>query len=566
MIYSPVATILHEKALLIRSGPRWLPHEALRGLTEVRVQQHLGMPTLCELYFRDPPGPLATAEAMALGSSLWLGLESDPHPLFSGDVTAVEHLYGPENVVQIYVRAYDRLHRLRKRQHVRVYEGVTLHGLASRMAASIDVELEMPPSDLAWERVYQHQQSDLDLLLELAALDGLYPALHDGVLHLVSMAGSGEAIPLALGENLLDAQVELNSAGAVDRVGVYGWDPARAELYEAEAREGHSGRRVRAAVDPEQVGGDGQRLLLNEYTPRQAQAQALAQAELDRHQAAEVVLRGRVRGAAALRPGVPVAISGLSRSLNGRYVLGSVTHTLNPSEGFVSTVDSAPPTIPARLRGDVATFGVVTGTGDPDGLGRVQTRLPTYGNVQSGWMPVLTPGAGSNKGFITLPDVGDTVLVLLTRENPGQGIVLGGLYAHRHPPDAGTVLAGAADMVRAGSVRRHTWVTGGGQQIQLDDVGNKIRLQNDSGAYIELAGGAITIVGESIDFRRLGLARRLGRQAEKALDAEERSRAEMAQWLKKQREQGRWLLIIAVVLVVLLFIALLVSVTLNLLA
>ena len=43
-------------------------------------------------------------------------------------------------------------------------------------------------------------------------------------------------------------------------------------------------------------------------------------------------------------------------------------------------------------------------------------------------MHVLTPGAGKGKGLIALPDVGDRVLILCSHQDPGQGIVLGGLY------------------------------------------------------------------------------------------------------------------------------------------
>jgi uncharacterized protein involved in type VI secretion and phage assembly len=123
---------------------------------------------------------------------------------------------------------------------------------------------------------------------------------------------------------------------------------------------------------------------------------------------------------------------------------------------------------------------------------------------------VLSAGAGSGKGLIALPDVGDRVLVLLSHADPSQGLVLGGLYGTKGPPDAG---------VDGGAIRRYTFLTPGGQRIRLDDVHNTIRLENDKGSYVELAPGkvqlhaatdleiaapghSIVIKGQAIDFEK----------------------------------------------------------------
>ncbi len=94
-----------------------------------------------------------------------------------------------------------------------------------------------------------------------------------------------------------------------------------------------------------------------------------------------------------------------------------------------------------------------------------------------------------------MPNVGDTVLVVLLRENPSLGLVLGGLYAKHKAPESG---------VELDRVRTYTWITPGNQKIQLHDepIGGKIRLENGAGAYIELDGGHITIAGREIDFER----------------------------------------------------------------
>src|SRR5215211_7677204 len=120
------------------------------------------------------------------------------------------------------------------------------------------------------------------------------------------------------------------------------------------------------------------------------------------------------------------------------------------------------------------TVGEVTRVDDPDGLGRVQVALPTFGDVDAGWMPVLGVGAGKNKGLVALPDVGDQVLILLAHGDPARGVVAGGLYGVLGPPDAG---------VEAGAVQRYALLTPGGQKVQLDDGMRSVRLEDSSGSY-----------------------------------------------------------------------------------
>jgi len=122
----------------------------------------------------------------------------------------------------------------------------------------------------------------------------------------------------------------------------------------------------------------------------------------------------------------------------------------------------------------------------------------------------MAVGAGSGKGFVILPDVGDDVLVLCIGGDLAQGIVLGGLYGTKGPGDYG---------VEGTSIRRFTLATPGGQKIKLDDTGESIRLENKGGSFLELSpnkallhsvvdleieapGRAVAIKGKTIDFRQ----------------------------------------------------------------
>jgi phage baseplate assembly protein gpV len=225
-------------------------------------------------------------------------------------------------------------------------------------------------------------------------------------------------------------------------------------------------------------------VLLDERTPDDSHAAGLAQAELDVRVGREVVLWGIAEGDPRLRPGTPVDVAGIEPELAGRYVLSSATHTVSTTTGYMSEISSEPNPLPSRSRGTTLAAATVTRIDDPEEKGRVRVKLPTYGDVETDWIGVLSPGAGAGKGLMAQPDVDDLVLVALAFEDPGHGVVLGGLYGMGGPPDTG---------IEAGAVKRYSLLTPGGQRLKLDDQDNLLRFEDAGGSYVELAPGAVVV-------------------------------------------------------------------------
>lgn len=470
------------------SGAALEPRDAA-ALAEVRVRARLSLPTQCELVFREPRTVDGELRAPVPGDALEVGIAGAGSLLFEGEVTAVEAVYGPRNDKTLRIRAYDKLHRLRKRQNVRVHVQVNAADLARELVSDLDVQVEADAGGPVRDRLYQVGATDLLLLQQTSEKAGLYFSLDAGSLRLFTLEGYGEALPLELGTTLLEARLEMNGDPAVRTVSTQGWDPVRVEARRGKASSARVGRTADAQVDPGKVGGSGERTRVSLAIGSDREADSVAQAELDREVAREVTFKGVAEGNPALRPGSKVELFGVAPGFRGVYVLTSIDHVIDAEGGFLSEVSTTPPPALPSSEGTVAALGIVTQVDDPEKLGRVRATLPGHGDLETGWIEVIVPGAGKSKGLVALPGIDDRVFLLFPGGDPAQAVVVGGLYGAGGPPDAG---------VDGGAMKRYTFSTPGGQCVRLDDAKRKVRLEDSTGSYIEL-GPELAIVHAAVD-------------------------------------------------------------------
>ncbi|MEV4490730.1 phage baseplate assembly protein V [Micromonospora coxensis] len=460
---------------------------AARRLRAVRVAARLDQPTQCEVTYAAHAGPdaldLGGGTAVPTGAALAVRLGD--RALFTGEVTCVEVEYAPDGAALLRLRGYDRLHRLRKRQQLRVFESVTAADLARDLCAEVGLDVDAEADGPRLDRLLQHRHSDLDLLREVAGRAGLHLAAAPDRLRLVSLDGHGEPVPLTLGRSLHSVRVAANLDRAAGGSAALGWHPQRAEPISQRVDTARTGRRIPLDPDPAAVGADGVRTAVDQPGRSDDELAALAQAGLDARVAALVTAEGVAEGDPELLPGRRIALAGVAGDLAGVYVLTEVVHTVD-GDGHLARFTTAPPPAPAPASapGAVVTLGAVTDVDDPDRLGRVRITLPGYGDLDAGWLAVLCPGAGRDKGIVALPDPGDTVLVALPAGEPASGIVLGSLFGAVAPYDAG---------ITEGRSRRWSVRTAGGQRIVVDDAARTLSLSTEAGSFLELTPELTTL-------------------------------------------------------------------------
>jgi|ERR1051325_3488699 uncharacterized protein involved in type VI secretion and phage assembly len=163
-------------------------------------------------------------------------------------------------------------------------------------------------------------------------------------------------------------------------------------------------------------------------------------------------------------------------------------------------------------------IAIVTQNKDDDGLCRVKVSYPWHEKPRdSYWARLATPMAGNERGFVTIPEVGDEVLVAFEREDLRFPCVLGSVWNGKDKPPYNNN-DGKNDKRAFRSRKKHYLLFDDGSKgvVELahqrgrritfddqgfsvqDEKGNTVNVNSDSGAMTIEAKGQLKIRAASI--------------------------------------------------------------------
>lgn len=161
----------------------------------------------------------------------------------------------------------------------------------------------------------------------------------------------------------------------------------------------------------------------------------------------------------------------------------------NSFRGIVSNMLAVPmePVEPPRTGPQQAT---VLSNADPENKGRVQVQFQWQKGLRksTNWIRVQTPDAGSsgkvksNRGFVCIPEEGDTVMVGFDYGDPNRPYVMGSLFSEVTGAGGGQGNKGKSIVSRSGNA------------LKLDDESGSVSMNDQSGNRMDFDGSdTITI-------------------------------------------------------------------------
>lgn len=445
----------------VAGGP--LPADVLPLLVSGYVDDSSNLPGLFVLRFTDEHGTVLTKGGFAIGTAVELSLQSSdpggPQGLLAGEVTSVEVDLAHDGT-HTTVRGLDLAHRLFRGTRVEAYLNMTASDIVAKVAGRVGLQVEADPTTVTHDHVMQDGISDWDFLRRLADENGFLLGIAEGRLTFrarpqatAAPSGSGGARrqPLVLerGVNLVSLRGTVTAHGQVPEVEVRGWDPATKQAVVSRKPAGTTSAEL-DTTHPRRLAGDVQSPPYVVGLPTvavQTSCDLAAQSLADHLAGGFAELEGVARGNPALRSGAAITLVGVGEPFAGRYTLTSTRHTFSAEHGYLtsfSVSNTSERSLYGTVSGGRATRprnpgvvpAIVTNIKDSDQGGRVKVRFPFLSDgYESGWARPVLPGAGDRRGLVSLPEVGDEVLVAFGDEGFGHPYVLGGLYNGQDQPD-----------------------------------------------------------------------------------------------------------------------------------
>ena len=486
-------------------------------LLSAHVDDSLRLPDLFVLRFRDSERIVVAKSGVKIGSKVKISVASDagmtPEPLIQAEVTALEAEFDSTGTFTV-IRGYDQAHRLFRGRRTETYTQSTASDIAKKVAQRAGLSVgTVDSTSTVFDHVSQGGVNDWEFLDGLAREIGYEVAVKDGKFDFrkpedaVKAPDSGgptasNPLVLRLGTDLLRFRSIVTAAEQVKEVQARGWDLAQKKAFVATspAKTASAELPTVTPADLAKTFGDPVYVATDVAYRTQAEVDSAAKSLAEQIAGSFAEFEGVARGNSKLKAGTAVTVNNVGAPFDGKYIITSSHHRYDPVTGYttaLSVTGRQERSLYGLTSGGAGgrgstnmVVGQVSDANDPEGQGRVKLTFPWLSDTYvSDWARSVQPGAGKDRGWMVIPEVGDEVLVAFEQGDIRRPYVLGGLYNGVDTPPAGGVklIDGSS-----GAVNRRSMVSRRGHRVDLIDedgrtegitlttTGDKLKLVMDS--------------------------------------------------------------------------------------
>ncbi len=468
---------------------------------EIVVETTLNMPDMATIKLHDAEFHWIDNALFTEGKKVEISaqnLTGQLVPVFSGEIVGLEMDLSAIGTPSVTVRCFDKSHRLHRGRKARSFLNVKDSDLASQLGQEVGLRVQADQTAAVHEWLLQNNQTNWEFLVERAAINGFRIYCADGdklKFERMDKARNSPEIELNWGESLRSFRLRMSVQSQVAEVEVRSWDHLNKQTIISQATSPEMVPEISHSNGPGKATsafGRAKMVVVDHPFPDAAQADVYAKSVCDDMGGTFIEAEGLCYGHPEIRSGTRVKIANIGSRFSGKYYVTSATHTYTPGEGFstlfvvsgkrsqtllglVDREDLAK----RRSIGSNPVIGIVTNNDDPEGLNRVKVKYPWLTDEhESFWARQASQMAGADRGFYSIPEINDEVLVIFEHGDISRPIVVGALWSRKDKnPDAQSSNKNQA--VKGGSVNRRGIRSRVGHYLEFDDT--------DGNQYVRLA-------------------------------------------------------------------------------
>lgn len=498
--------------VIVKLNGTEVQQEVMDNLASLVVDQHALLPGMFTLKFLlDPELEMLDSGPFDLAKEVEVIAKKDDNTeisLIKGEITALEPTFGDGMIAELVVRGFDRSHRLFRETKSKAFLNIKDSDLAQQIAGNAGLSPQVDSTSTVYDHLYQHNQTDLELLMQRAWRIGYECFVAEGKLYFRKPPTGSSNVTLTWGDDLQSFSPRMSLAEQVDEVIVRGWNPQDKKPIVGQASSGQLYPKIGESKDGKSWAstfGKGKKIVVDQPVISQAEADALAAARLNEISGTFVEAEGVAFRRPDIKAGSFIKIEALGQRFSGTYLVTSASHIYTPEglrvifnvkgsrTGLVSeTLNLQPPL--DRWPGVVTAL--VTNVQEEKNWGMVKVKYPWMSeDAESYWARVLGVGAGPEAGFYVMPDVNDEVLVTFLHGDFNQPVVLGGLWNGQDalPPEGKAAAPNERPLVRTWHSRKGHWmamhdtadnkieiVSKGGRSMTINDADSKLIIKTSN--------------------------------------------------------------------------------------
>ncbi len=475
----------HLSQIFIKVGGSDVPAELMNVLREAVVDTSLQLPSMFSLSFNDPQLKWVDEALFDLGKEVEISAKSPDGTqgiLIKGEITALEPNFSASGDTLLVVRGYDKAHRLHRGKKTRTFLKQKDSDLVSKIAGEAGLSAQADSTTVTYDYILQNNQTNMEFLAARAERIGYQVYSAEGKLYFKKGDASlGTGPELKLAENLTSFQPAMAGTHQADKMKVLSWDVKAKRAITGQAtpnsslNQGGFGKTGGAAA--QSAFGTAEAVITDQPVFTADEANALAEGLSNDISRDFVQAEGSCTGDPRVKAGYKIKIKGVGTRFSGDYFVTSAMHIYNANgyETRFSISGRQPNTLSHLLESNNdgahglvqgVVVGIVTNLKDPDDLGRVKVKYPWLGdNIESDWVRLASPMAGSGRGLLYLPEVNDEVLIAFEHGDVHHPYIVGALWSNTDKP-----LKPNSEVVGSdGKVNQRIIKTRAGHVILLDD-------------------------------------------------------------------------------------------------